>query len=215
MRKRGAKESGQATVELAVMLLAVTAMLLGIIILSGVMTADNRQLLQAKLAAEINAADHAAPSWRSEQELGLWSYGGYSVDGRRYATIPFSARDQLGRVDAAAIQAAPGQFSNAAYSRQGGYSYRWKRPDSFHSSFDEDFTADPGNALEAADLIAGSGSVIDPVSGFDRGRRDNASGAIRAAFRVWFGSRITEDFLSSKLSNRVYMPRTVKKDTTP
>lgn len=215
MRKRGAKESGQATVELAVMLLAVTAMLLGIVILSGVMTADNRQLLQAKLAAEINAADHAAPSWRSEQELGLWSYGGYSVDGRRYATIPFSARDQLGRVDAAVIDAAPGQFSSADYSEQAQYRYRWKRPDSFHSSFDGDFSADPGNALEAADLISGSGSVLDPVSGFDRGRRDDASGAIRAAFRVWFGSRITEDFLSSKLSNRVYMPRTVKKDTTP
>ncbi len=69
--------------------------------------------------------------------------------------------------------------------------------------------------LEAADLIAGSGSVLDPVSGFDRGRRDNAFSAMRAAFRVWFGSRITDDFLSSKLTNQVYMPRTVKQDTAP
>ena len=215
MRKNRSGESGQATIELAVMLMAVTALLLGIVILSGVMVADNQQLLQAKLAAELNARDSSASSWSSEKELGVWSYGGYSVDGRRYATVPFSARDQLGRVDAAAIDAAPGQFSSAAYSSQSSYSYRWKRPDSFHNSFDGDFSADPGNALEAADLIAGSGSVLDPVSGFDRGRRDNASSAMRAAFRVWFGSRITDDFLSSKLTNQVYMPRTVKQDTAP
>lgn len=213
MRENHTGESGQATIELAVMLMAVTALLLGIVILSGVMVADNRQLLQAKLAAELNAQDSSSPSWNSEKELGVWSYGGYSVDGRRYTTIPFSAQDQLGRADAAAIDAAAGQFSAAAYSRQDGYAYRWKRPASFHNSFDNDFTADPGNALEAADLISGRGSVPDPVSGFDRGRRDNASSAMRAAFRVWFGSRITDDFLSSKITNQVYMPRTVKKDT--
>ena len=95
MRKRGAKESGQATVELAVMLLAVTAMLLGVVILSGVMTADNRQLLEAKLSAELRAGNADTPAWRSENELGFWSYGSYSVNGRHYATIPFSSGDRL------------------------------------------------------------------------------------------------------------------------
>ena len=154
----------------------------------------------------------------SDASLGL-ADGLYDGPGCRHAHdtvhVVAVAQDQLGRADAAAIDAAAGQFSAAAYSRQDGYAYRWERPASFHNSFDNDFTADPGNALEAADLIAGSGSVLDPVSGFDRGRRDNASGAMRAAFRVWFGSRITDDFLSSKITNQVYMPRTVKQDTAP
>lgn len=202
------RESGQATIELAVMLTAVTAMLLGIVMLAGVMVADNRQLLEAKLSAELRAGDADTPAWRSENELGFWSYGSYSVNGRHYATIPFSSGDRLGQVNATVLDAVPGQFSTPAYSRQENYSYRWKSPASFHPSLNSDFSTDPGNALESADLVAGSGTELDPVSGFDRGRRDNASNALRAAFSVWFGSRISHDFLSGKPSNQVYMPRT-------
>ena len=56
------RESGQATIELAVMLTAVTAMLLGIVMLAGVMVADNRQLLEAKLSAELRAGDADTPA---------------------------------------------------------------------------------------------------------------------------------------------------------
>lgn len=60
------RESGQATIELAVMLTAVTAVLLGIVMLAGVMVADNRQLLEAKLSAELRAGNADTPAWRSE-----------------------------------------------------------------------------------------------------------------------------------------------------
>ena len=61
----------------------------------------------------------------------------------------------------------------------------------------------------------GGDSLRDPISGFDRGERDNASFAMRNAFQAWFGVRITGEMLSNIPSNQVYMPHIPYSESQP
>ena len=100
----------------------------------------------------------------------------------------------------------------ASVSVEEGASYTLPTPVREGYEFDgwylnADFTGNLSNAYDAAILVQGTGSfAIDPVSNFDSGYKENASGAMRNAFHEWFGIRISDTLLYTSPANQVYMP---------
>ena len=205
---RRCAESGQAMLELTAMLVGLIAMMLGVIFIAGLALADNRTLLSAKVAAERGARVGIEPR-TALTEVSGWHYTRTDVGPDSDLVTPFSAADytvrsRLGSSVDNVQSAASGEIHS---SENADYAYRWMSPRTFDTRFESDFTGSLSNAYNAADLVQGTGnSAIDPVSNFDSGYQENASGAMRNAFHEWFGIRINDTLLYTSPANQVYMP---------
>ena len=207
---------GQALLEMTVMLVGIVAILLGVVYVGGLTVANNRLLLSAKFNAEKAARQPDSVVQQSDGELRGWSYTTLEVSSRKKITIPFLADDRLSSsTDVSTLSSVSSGFRNATPSESDFYSYSWHSPRDFDRRLNGDFADTAGNALNAAALVRGTDSLRDPISGFDRGERDNASFAMRNAFQAWFGVRITGEMLGNIPSNQVYMPHIPYSESQP
>ncbi len=216
-----AGESGQATLELAAILVGIIAMAVGFLFVAGLSLSDNRTLLEAKKSAEWNARN-GGNIRESAGELTGWVYGETTI-GRENIVVPFSSRDRSGNTLDSQLKTAGDAFQSASSSEPDArypYDYRWISPRTFDSGFGADFVSSLSNGYNAAKLVRGSGSTENsPVFSFDEsgllegGRyidntrtRARTRAAMRDTFHQWFGIRIRQNQLTDSPANQVYMP---------
>lgn len=72
--KQRKHESGQAMMELTIMLLALTGMILAVVMISGIEISSNTMLLSARYNAQINSRSDSASSGQRNSEIGNWNY---------------------------------------------------------------------------------------------------------------------------------------------
>lgn len=184
-------ESGQATTEMAIMLLGF-AMLLVVLIISMSMEIFNiRVLLDARYRA-----DHAsviATAGGAGREIFRWDYKN---------GIPFALSDEPIHSRASEMPDYTVQLDSNAYSNGGNYAYEWVKLNDFQGKkLQNDFYGKYDFAIDAANLIVKEGYSHDkmPLVG-------NRLPELFSAAAKLMKLRISRDRLQNNPSNRVYMP---------
>ena len=207
LRRKKQGESGQATVELAVMLVGLVAIILGVVFLSALCMNSNKALLLAKRDAEQAARLDGDQPLDNLREISTWSYGSFRYSATERSSIPFTAADSPRYSTVSAISPAESQFRTDGASRNEIYTYSWKSPVEFNTAWQSDFTDELGSAAFSAKLVRGrAGSRNLSFDDFIDGRRDQAKSAMRNAYLAWFGIRISEADIQDSRANQVYLP---------
>jgi len=217
------RESGQASLEFAVMLIGFGVVLLGMIFLCAVSYDDNGILLDAKYRAESAASNASASSdFASGREITTWDYTKIDLFSTGSTiVIPFTTTDRSRGTSDNSIGGAGNALSDDSVSeptpRIGGdrtftYDYKWLSPKDFASDLDLDFydELDSGkNAMDAAQLVKGvsSGNTYGTMEDFFRNSPRNGTVYSYGRTYDWFGLKVRESDLSRSPTNQVYMPR--------
>ena len=217
-------ERGQATLELAALLIAFAALILGIVFIGSLSMADNRLLIAAKYRAE-SAARHS--SGLEGAEFRDWSYSSIDPFNRnRRVPVPFTAAGVAHRTSDNSIGSAAAALGSREYSEptvhSGGdrtfaYDYEWKNLNQFNpAGFSHDCQPElvSGiNAFSAAGLVRGAPAETDSgygllSSGDQAGPHssDRAVERMEAGFFEWFGIRIKARQLVESPAKEVYIP---------
>ena len=227
MYGRRSEQSGQATMELAVLLIAFTAMILGIIFVGGLGIARNEALLEAKAAAEVSSRTAAASVQTGGNEYLGWSYTSLDLYGDGSSSIPFTAGDVVQRGGINSLGVATDELHRADRSVPVDiyvddvlytYDYVFMDLEALNSSlFDHDFvTALRGgtNAFDAAALDFAAPGSRPPVALLDsrdqQGAKNSAVDAYSKMFESftgWFGVSFDSFSITDDVSGRVAMPR--------
>ena len=185
-------QSGQATTELAIMLLGFVILLLGLIFSLSLEIFNTRVLLDSKHQTEKTARFVNGSTGGGGQEIRGWEY----TDG-----IPFSLSDQAHYGSAGEIFEADTKLEYAPDSRpETNYNYEWTKLEGFsQGGFKHDYHNKESNAMTAANLITRPGDA--------EGRQLTARlpELISSCAKV-LGIRINYENLRNNPSNRVYMP---------
>ncbi len=207
IRNSRRRESGQATIELAVLLIGFVAMVLGVVFISALCVNSNKALLLAKRDAEKAARIDGNAPLDNLREITTWSYGSFRYGANESSQIPFTAADTPRYSTVSTISPADSQFRTAGDARNEHYNYEWKSPSAFDSSLQSDFTGDLGSTAFAAKLVRGrAGSRGISFDQFIDGRRDHAKSAMRGAYLAWFGIRVDEQDIIDSRANQVFLP---------
>lgn len=186
-------QSGQATTELAIMLLGFAVLLLGLIFSLSLEIFNTRVLMDSKYQTERQANfANASLAGGGGREIKEWEYTG---------GIPFGLNDQPVYGSAGEVSEAQGKMAFAPDSRtETHYDYEWKPLSGFpQGEFKADFQGREQSAIAAANLITTQGDA--------EGRQLTAKlpELVTACARV-LGITINYDNLRNNPSNRVYMP---------
>ena len=210
--KKFDSQSGQATLELLVLLIGFVSLFLGLIFVCGLADGDIGILLSARNNAELSAAVRNAYT-ASGAEFGSVFNGTHDIYNKDEKLV-FSPTDYTGRSPENTIAEFPSHFYKPEDSvlRDSDNDYKlqaemkeWKNiRNAGNGFFKADFASDlvNDNALSAARLVSatsGDLSSVTTVSVFYS--HDFFSG-----FARWFGINISSDTLKRASGNRVYMP---------
>ena len=206
-------ESGQATLELLILLIGFVSLFLGLVFVCGLADGDIGILLSARNNAELLASGSVSNTVRGP-EFGAVTHGTHEIYEKEEALV-FSPQDYVGKNINNTIDEFPAAFSSQKdsvlsddhrdYKLQAEMK-EWKNiRDAGNGVFKADFVSDLStkNALEAADLVSATSSGqsgITTLSG--KNSADFFSGFIK-----WFGVQISSSALKSAPGNRVYMPQ--------
>lgn len=210
--KKFDSQSGQATLELLVLLIGFVSLFLGLIFVCGLADGDIGILLSARNNAELSAAVRNANT-ASGPEFGNVFNGTHDIYNKDERLV-FSPTDYTGRSPENTIAEFPSHFYKPEDSvlRDTHNDYKlqaemkeWKNiRNAGNGFFKADFVSDlvNDNALSAARLVsATSGNLpsVTTVSGCK-------SCDFFSGFAQWFGINISDDTLKRASGNRVYMP---------
>ncbi|MDD3885404.1 MAG: hypothetical protein PHI35_00850 [Victivallaceae bacterium] len=161
--KKFRAQSGQAMLELAVILIALAAMIVGVISVSSLVVNDNRRLLEAKYNAEKESRENSSASAVSgSSEIVTWSYSLYRYSSEKSLNIPFLGGDRRNSSSDNTFSSQRAGFHDSGDSSDSAmYNYFWQSPAAMRSDFDSDFSDNGGNALDAARLIRGDANGGD------------------------------------------------------
>ena len=185
-------QKGQATVEMAIMLLAFAVLMLGLIFTLSLEIFNTRTLLDSKYQTErsVNFAN-AALHGGAGKEIRGWEYEN---------GIPFTLKDQAIYYSGDEVIKSHTALNTDADSNSSKYTYEWMKLKDFPSAkFTADYKDRESSAIAAANLITRQG---DP-----EGRNLTAKlPEFTAALANLLGVKINYDNLRNHPSNRVYLP---------
>ena len=205
-------ESGQATIELLVLLIGFVSLFLGLVFVCGLADGDIGILLNARNNAELLASGSGSNTVTGP-EFGAVTHGTHEIYSKEEYLV-FSPQDYVGKTINNTIDEFPAAFSSQHDSvlSDSNRNYRlqaemkeWKNiRNAGNGVFKADFVSglSTKNALEAADLVSATSSersVVTTLSG--KNSDDFFSGFIK-----WFGIRLSSSALKRAPGNRVYMP---------
>ena len=205
-------QSGQATLELLVLLIGFVSLFLGLVFVCGLADGDIGILLKARNHAELAAAG-SNPMTVGGAEFGNVNSGTHDIYEKDERLI-FSPKDYTGRSPNNTLKEFPAAFSSQQdsvlsdthtdYKLQAEMK-EWKNfRDAGNGFFRSDFvnSIDTGNGLSAARLVSAESSGASCVTTVPCcGTNDFFSGLAK-----WFGISISCDSLQRASGNRVYMP---------
>ncbi len=225
---RNNRESGQAMIELAVMLVALLAVVLGVVFVCGILRSGNIQFLRSKTVAEISSRTGGAPM-DSSSDISRWNYGTLEIWGETTvrsadgststlsaatATIPFTSMDTISHYGGNALGEIPAAFNDDEASNSDSYRYKWMQLQDFDSTaFRADFTPGLSNAIGAAGLVRGrAASDRNALHDFDKGYKGDAAAGMRKSFTIWFGVTIPDRTIYENPVFDVYIPVVEKQE---
>ena len=204
MLKSRKHESGQAMMELTIMLLILAGMILAVVMISGIEISSNDMLLSARHNAQKHARSTMPQHSQKDNEIGGWRYlqlnlfsknsGSQTlfVDrGKRYQIsssnrtlqIPFAYQSSLWTSEQAnAMDGVHNKMTSSDYSKReitlGDQYSRWKTLQGFDPAFQNDFAESlyDGNAFNAAHLVEGLGDTSSKAATINR--RHQAAGRV-------------------------------------
>ena len=185
------RESGQATTEMAIMLLGFACLMVGLIFTFSMGVFNTKVLLEARYKAETAASRTSQGG--AGREIARWEYQN---------GIPFSLADQPVYTMGTEVAEAHEQLAANRYSNGGNYSYEWLKLHDFpKQKLIHDFRDRDQSAVEAANLIvqSGDGTQKMPLIG-------NKLPELYSAAAKLLRVKISKDSLLNNPSNRVYMP---------
>lgn len=189
---RTSRESGQATTEMAVMLLGFAFLMVGLILSMSMGIFNTRVLLEARHRADVAAGQTVDGG--AGREISRWEYKN---------GIPFSLADDPVYTLGTEVVEAHGQLGVDRYSHSGGsYTYEWVKIGEFPGrKLTHDFRDRELTAVAAANLIVkeGYGNSKMPLIG-------NKLPELYEAAAKLLKVKISKDSLLNNPSNRVYMP---------
>ena len=192
-KKSFAAQSGQATTELAIMLLGFVVLLLGLIFTLSLEIFNTRVLMDSKYRTEKAAHfDNAGLHGGAGKGIKGWEYN----DG-----IPFTLSDQPITGSGDELMESDLRLGSAADSREGGsYQYEWKNLRDFpKGAFAADYKGREQSAIAAANLVTQDGDA--------EGRILTAKlPELTESLAKVLGIKIDYDRVRNNPSNRVYMP---------
>ena len=210
--KKFDSQSGQATLELLVLLIGFVSLFLGLVFVCGLADGDIGILLSARNNAELSASVRNA-DYAAGPEFGSVFSGSHDIYSRSENLI-FSPQDYTGRSPANTLAQFPSSFYSAEDSvlRDSGSDYKlqaemkdWKNiRNAGNGFFKADFASSlvSDNALSAARLVSATSEDLSSVTTVGC----KCSGDFFSGFSKWFGIRISSDTLQRASGNRVYMP---------
>ena len=191
MRQR--RCSGQATTEMAIMLLGFAVLMIGLIFTFSMGIFNTRVLLNAKYNADCAAnGAGAADAAGAGREIGRWQYQN---------DIPFTLKDEAVTRAGDEMETAHTLMDSAEHSDAQDYSYEWMKPSGFpQGNFTHDFKERHNSAIAAARLIVARGEEESSLPLVAR-----LPELFQAAAKL-LHVRFSKDTLLNNESNRVYMP---------
>ena len=195
MKREGKKRScsGQATTEMAVMLLAFVILMLGLIFVFSLGIFNTKVLMNAKYNADVAAnGDSAVNAAGAGRELRGWEYQN---------GIPFTLKDEPVYASGTEMEDAYTLMDAPHHSAAEKYTYEWTKLSDFpQGKLTHDYKDLHPSTISAAGLIAAEGineNAMPLVS-----RLPELFTTARKLLRV----NISKDALIENNSNRVYMP---------
>lgn len=190
--KNFTSQSGQATVEMAIMLLAFVVLMLGLIFTLSLEIYNTRTLLDSKYQTErsVNFAN-AALHGGAGKEIKGWEYEN---------GIPFTLKDQAIYHSGDEMVMSHTALNANTDSGSNRYSYEWTKLQEFPGAkFTADYKDRENSSIAAANLITRQGEP--------EGRSLTAKlPEFTAALANLLGLRIDQSNLRNNPSNRVYLP---------
>lgn len=185
--------SGQATTEMAVMLLAFVILMLGLIFVFSLGIFNTKVLMNAKYNADIAAnGDNAVNAAGAGRELRGWEYQN---------GIPFTLKDEPVYFSGTEMEDAYSLMDVPHHSEAKNYTYEWTKLSGFpQGKLTHDYKDLHPSTISAAGLVAAEGvdeNAMPLVS-----RLPELFATARKLLRV----KISKDALVENNSNRVYMP---------
>lgn len=218
MQKQRKHESGQAMMELTIMLLVLAGMILAVVMISGIEISSNNMLLSARHNAQKNARSTTPTHSQQNSEISNWSYFKLDLTGKGFGgsqtlirsnkrnyrirtrdnilQIPFSYQSNMsanGNVNT--MDGVYSKMTSAAYSKWellklGDQYSKWKNLQDFDPAFQNDFAESihDGNAFNSAHLVEGTGDTSSGAATINA--RHQAAGAVSRddAARVMYDS---------------------------
>ena len=212
MKRRN--EKGQATIELILILLPISACILGILFIGGITVSNNERFLASKFEAEKKAqkGDTADIEYKP-MEFFHWSGDGslhsylkktFGIQGK--LNLPFGLDYSSNASTLNTLQDVEYRLKNSADSKK-SHLYYWEETGDYDIKYSSSTQAAWNNAFNAAQLVSGHRSQ----SYNDKDLNDFTDKATRKAAQSWLGITVSNSDIRQNRSNHVYMP-IVKKD---
>ena len=205
MQNQRKYESGQAMMELTIMLLILAGMILAVVMISGIEMSSNTMLLSARHNAQSNARSTTPTHSQKNSEIGNWTYFQLDLTGNGFGgsqtlirsnnknyrlrssnkilQIPFSYQSNASANGIAfSMDGVYNKMTSANYSKWdltlGDQYIRWKNLQNFDPAFQNDFAESihDGNAFNAAHLVEGVGDTSTGAATVNT--RHQAAGAV-------------------------------------
>jgi hypothetical protein len=203
-------ETGQAIVEMCIGIIAIMAIFLGVIFISGLSISNVKIYLEAKNNAEYFSRSGTGVSGAGSA-IYTWDYGDYTIGDSTIQNLPFTANDQIVSVSLNnADSVFNDQITNSSYSySEVDGSYIYLPISSLPPEVRNNFT---GNLdllfLMAADLVSSSSSSNESFytlnSDIIGNRREIEQ--LKLNFGNLINIQIDEIDLQQMEANKVYMP---------
>ena len=185
--------SGQATTEMAVMLLGFAMLMLGLIFVFSLGIFNTKVLMNAKYNADVAVnGKNAASAVGAGRELRGWEYQN---------GIPFTLKDEPIYASGTEMEDAYTLMDVPHHSEAKNYTYEWTKLSGFpQGKLTHDYKDLHPSTISAAGLISREGTDESSLPLVNR--LPELFGAARKVLRV----KISKDALIENNSNRVYMP---------
>ena len=220
-------EKGQATLELMLIMLAMTACMLGVLFVGGITVSNNARLLDAKFDAEKESRKHNAIPMENPIEFEYWYENTakrqfienniieeiteknpsiqkkelYLPFGLDYQPYQSKTKNTLQDINFKLNTTEDSKLFN---------DYYW---DERYYRFSFSLKTSTGNALDAAQLIRGQATerieyvdTSETLHGGDPKNYEHVEKSMRNVAHEWLGISVSDDKIKNNPSNHVFMP---------
>ena len=205
--------SGQATTELAVMLLGFAMLMLGLIFVFSMGIFNTRVLMNAKYSADLAA--NSAVDGEAGREIRNWEYMKFPPGGRDSGVIPFTLKDKSTDFSGSEMENAYASMASPADSdfgrKPGEPNYSWRELSGFtQGKFEHDFKGVHKSSIAAARLIVKDGKEgslgRDLLTSITSAKEQSPLWGLSKAAAKVLNVRISTENLLENQSNLVYLP---------
>ena len=201
-------EKGQATLELMLMMLALTTCMLGVLFIGAITVSNNERLMESKFEAEKKSRTVNHSDVENDLEFSRWqgstlvqSYLKKLFGIQDNLDLPFGLDYSANRTSANTLEKLTFSVNNPGDSRTQSH-YFWEESNQYNNRFTSSMLTVTDNAFNAAQLV--SSHSYDAYK--DKDLSDFTDAHTRKAAKSWLGITVSNSDIRRNPSNKVFMP---------